>query len=88
MMEEIMKKLFFDEFKTMDSSIQNVLYKGLKFCFVLCLIATFSLSIYLTVHNPYSFYFGINIFSSTLFFSVFFVICSIFVDTMKVHKND
>lgn len=83
-----MKKLFFDEFKTMDSSIQNVLQVGLKFCFILCLIATFSLSIYLTVHNPYSFYFGINIFSSALFFSVFFVICSIFVDTMKVHKND
>ena len=82
-----MKKLFLNEFKTMDSSIQKVLQSGLKFCFILCLIATLSLTIYLTVHNPYSFYFGINIFSSALFFSVFFVICSIFVDTIRVHKT-
>ncbi len=82
-----MKKLFLNEFKAMDSSIQNVLQSGLKFCFVLCLIATFSLTIYLTVHNPYSFYFGINILSSALFFSVFFVICSVFVDTIRGHKE-
>lgn len=83
-----MKKLFFNELKIMDHSIKNVLYAGLKFCFILCLIATFSLTIYLTVHNPYSFYFGINIFSSSLFFSVFFIICSIFVNTIKVHKKE
>ena len=83
-----MKNLFYNEFKTMESSILAVLYGGLKFCFVLCLIATFSLAIYLTVHNPYSFYFGINIFSASLFFSVFFVICSILVDTINMHKKN
>lgn len=83
-----MKKLFFNEIKSMDNSIQNVLHIGLKSCFVMCLIATFSLTIYLTVHNPYSFYFGINILSSSLFFSVFFIICSIFVDTINIQKKN
>ncbi len=52
-----MKKLIFNEFKLMDKNIQKVLYVGLKFSFILCLLATFSLTIYLTVHNPYSFIF-------------------------------
>ena len=78
-----MKNILLNEFKNMDHSIQNFLFGGLKFNFILCLIATFSLTIYLTVHNPYSFYFGINIFSSSLFFSVFFIICAIFIDTVK-----
>ncbi len=82
-----MKKLLYNELKTMDSKIQHILFFGLKSCFIICLIATLALVLFLTVHNPYAFYFGIKIISSSFFFIVFFIICSIFTNTINSHIN-
>ena len=76
-------KSIISNLKHIDSSINRVCNNGLKFCFVLSLIATFILSTYLSIHNPNLFYIGISILKSALFFMVFFIICTIATDTIK-----
>ena len=76
-------KLILNKFKKMDSSILKVKNNGLKFCFMLLLISTFVLSIYLNVHNPALFLVGVSLFKSSLFFIVFFIICALAIDTIK-----
>ena len=80
-------KSIISNLKHIDSSINRVCNNGLKFCFVLSLIATFILSIYLSIHNPNLFYIGISILKSALFFMVFFIICTIATDTIKKDSN-
>ena len=79
-------KLIISKLKNIDSSIIRVCDGGLKFCFVLSLIATLILSTYLSIHNPALFYFGFSILKSALFFMAFFIICTIAIDTIK--KSD
>ena len=76
-------KLLISNFKKINSSILKVLYNGLKFCFVLALFATFILSLYHSIHNIDLFVLGISLLKSSLFFTVFFIICSIAIDTIK-----
>ena len=69
--------------KKINSSIQKVLYNGLKFCLVLALMSTFVLSLYHSILNLDLFYIGISLLKSSLFFAVFFVISAIAIDTIK-----
>ena len=76
-------KLVINNFKKMDASLLKVKNNGLKFCFVLLLVATFILSLYLNVHNPALFLIGVSLFKSSLFFIVFFIICALAINTIK-----
>lgn len=76
-------KLIIQKFKNIDTNIFRVCISGLKFCFVLMLISVFILSLYNSLHNPHIFYIGISLLKSTLFFSVFFIICALAIDTIK-----
>ena len=76
-------KLVINNFKKMDTSILKVKNNGLKFCFVLLLVATFILSLCLNVHNPTLFLIGVSLFKSSLFFIAFFIICALAIDTIK-----
>ena len=75
-------KIMFSKFKEINNSILQVAFSGLKFCLVLALIATFSLSLYHSIHNLDLFILGISLLKSALFFAVFFVICDIAIDTI------
>ncbi len=75
-------KIIFSKFKEINNSILQVAFSGLKFCLVLALIATFSLSLYHSIHNLDLFILGISLLKSALFFAVFFVICAIAIDTI------
>mgnify|MGYP006947708228 CR=1 FL=1 len=81
---EVCMKLILNKFKKMDSSILKVKNNGLKFCFMLLLISTFVLSIYLNVHNPALFLVGVSLFKSSLFFIVFFIIKNLFIRQLPV----
>lgn len=76
-------KLVISRMKKINSSIQKVLYNGLKFCLVLILISTFFLSLYHTILNLDLFYIGISLLKSSLFYAVFFIISAIAIDTIK-----
>ena len=76
-------KLVISRMKKINSSIQKVLYNGLKFCLDLILISTFLLSLYHTILNLDLFYIGISLLKSSLFYAVFFVISAIAIDTIK-----
>lgn len=80
-------KLFITTYKKLDSSISKVCNNGLKFCFLLSLIATLVLCVYLSIHNPILFYMGLSLIKSALFFMVFFIICAIAIDTIKKDFN-
>ena len=76
-------KLIISNFKRINSSILKVLYGGLKFCFILALFAAFILSLYHSIHNIDLFIIGISLLKSSLFFTVFFIICTFSIDTIK-----
>ena len=80
-------KIMFSKLKEINNSILKVAVNGLKFCLILALIATFILSLYHSIHNLDLFILGISLLKSTLFYSVFFVICAIAVDTIKKELN-
>ena len=76
-------KIIFNEFKNIDSSILKVKNTGMKICFILLLLSTFILSLYISIHNPILFLIGLSLFKSSLFFIVFFIICAYSIDIIK-----
>ncbi len=76
-------KLVISKFKEINKSILNVLFCGLKFCLILALLATFILTLYHSVHNLDLFILGLSLLKSSLFFTAFFIICAIAIDTIK-----
>ncbi len=76
-------KLLIVKFKNMDKQVHKLYLNGLKFCLVLMLLSIFILTLYLSVHNPYIFYIGISLVKTSLFYTVFFIICALAIDTIK-----
>ena len=76
-------KVVLDNLKKINTSILNFMYSGLKFCLILSLFSAFILSLYLSVHNLHLFILGFSLLKSSLFFTVFFIISAIAIDTIK-----
>jgi len=57
-----------------NKSIIKIMKHGIRFSFILMLIATYILYIYKSINNFEIFYIGISIFKSSLFFLVSFII--------------
>lgn len=76
-------KLIINKLKNIDSSILKVKNIGIRICFILLLISTFILSLYISIHNPLLFLIGLSLFKSSLFFIVFFIICAYSMDIIK-----
>ena len=76
-------KLIITKFKGINKSILNVLFKGLRFCLILSLLATFILTLYHSIHNLDLFIIGFSLLKSALFFTAFFIICALAMDTIK-----
>ena len=80
-------KLLFLNFKKIDSSIVKVCLIGLKFCFIITLVSALLLAVYISLPNLILFNIGISLLKSSLFFAVFFVICTIAIDTIKKEEK-
>ena len=72
-----MKKVL-NEFKNIDQKVLHIMKLCLKFSFILLLLSTAILFIYSVVYSsPALFYTGISVFTSSLYFIVISLICSL-----------
>ncbi len=79
-----MFKKILDNFKNLDKLTYKIMNYGLKFCFAICLIATFILFTYgWAFPSPFVYYIGINLFKVSLIFSIEFIICAFVMDGIK-----
>ena len=77
-----MKKVLIN-FKNFDKSVSRLVRSGIHFSFIFCLLATLYLALYHSSHILNSFYIGISLLQSSLFFMVAFIIYGIVFDKMK-----
>lgn len=79
-----MFKKIIDNYKTLDSLTCKIMKNGLKFCFLLSILATLILLIYKALFaSPYIYYIGINLFRLSIIFGIEFIICAFVVDSLK-----
>ena len=79
-----MFKKIFDDYKNFEKITYKILNNGLKFCFIICLISVSILLTYsLSIHSPFIYYIGINLFKLSLIFAIEFVICGFVADGIK-----
>ena len=70
-------------FKNLDDKILKIMKYGLKFCFLILLASVAILFTYLVfVHSIFIYQIGLLIFEIALYFSVFFIISALAVDTI------
>lgn len=70
-----MKQLLM-EFQNIDHTIINLMKSGVKFSFLIMIIATITLLTYDFIYaSPSVYYIGISLFKTSLFFMVGFIIC-------------
>ncbi len=78
-----MKKIF-NEFKNIDKNIVSIMKACIKFSFTLLIISTIILFTYSTIYSvPTLFYTGISIFTSSLYFIVISLVCSLSFNKLK-----
>ncbi len=70
--QEIIKNI-----KKLDKKIVTIIINGLKVSLIFCLIASFILVTYNTIGEPNTYYIGISLLKSGLFFIVAFIIYGI-----------
>ncbi len=63
--------------KNVDKKIIKVMKNGIKISFIICIIASFILSVYNINNNPSIYYIGISIFKSGLFYIATIIMCGI-----------
>ena len=84
---DFMIKLFINSYKELDNKILNIMKKGFKFSFAICMISVLLLLTYLFINaNIYIYQIGIMLFQLALFYGISFIICGIVVDGIK--KNN
>ncbi len=78
-----MKQLLL-EFKNIDCSILKLMKLGIKFSFLISIISIIILFTYDFIYtSPSTYYIGISLFKSSLFFMVGFVICGFAFSKIK-----
>lgn len=78
-----MKKIF-NEFKNIDKNISSIMKTCINFSFTLLIISTIILFTYSNIYSvPTLFYIGISIFTSSLYFIVISLICSLSFNKLK-----
>ena len=82
MLKKILKNIFCS-FKNLEKITYKIMKNGLKFCFSLCLIATFVLSIYNTTYSLNTYYIGMALFKFSIYLMIEFIVCGFVVDNIK-----
>ena len=79
-----MIKNIINSYKNLDSLAYKIMKNGLKFCFLLSILAALILLVYKDLFaSPYMYYIGINLFRLSIVFSSEFIICAFVVDSLK-----
>ena len=82
-----MKQLLM-EFKNMDAKIVSIIKAGVKFSFGISIIASLILLTYDFLYTvPITYYIGISLFKTSLFFICFFIICGFSFNKIKLDLN-
>ncbi len=82
-----MKQLLI-EFKNMDAKIVSIIKAGVKFSFGISIIASLILLTYDFLYTvPITYYIGISLFKTSLFFISFFIICGLSFNKIKLDLN-
>lgn len=76
--QEIIKNV-----KNIDKKILTIVKNGLKWSFILCLIASLILVIYTKIGEPNAFYIGIALFKSSLYYIVGCIIFGFYFNRIK-----
>ena len=76
--KEVVKNL-----QNIDTKIIKIVKIGVKISFILCLISSFVLITYNLNSNPLTFYIGISLFESSLFYIITFIICGYAFNKIK-----
>ena len=75
-----------NNFKNINKDILNIMKHGLKFSFLICIIAATILCTYLfSYHSNFMFLLGFYTFKIGLIIAVEFIICGMAVDAIKSH---
>lgn len=78
-----MKKIL-NEFRNIDKNIVIIMKSCIKFSFILLIISTVILFTYSTICQiPTLFYIGISVFTSSLYFIVISIVCSLSFNKIK-----
>ncbi len=76
-----------NKIKNLDEKTKKIMEKGYAFCFLLCILASFTLFTYEVLYcNPVLFYIGISLFRTSLMFACTFFMCAIGFDTIKKER--
>ncbi len=81
-----MFKLIINSFQNLDKTTYIIMKIGLKFCFVLCIIASFILHFYNTTSSLNTYYIGLALLKLSFYFIIEFIICGFLVDNIKKEK--
>lgn len=73
-----------NSFKNIDSINLKIIKKGLKISFLIMLFALLILVCYITSSKSlFTYYIGISLFKTSLYFGIEFIICGIVIDSIK-----
>ncbi|MBR3002419.1 MAG: hypothetical protein IKF38_02490 [Clostridia bacterium] len=79
-----MLKNIFNILKNLENITYKIMKKGLKFCFILCIISCIFLLTYNFVFtSPDVYYIGLALLKLSIYFTVDFIVCGIVVDNIK-----
>ncbi len=79
-----MIKKIIESYKNFEKITYKVMTNGLKFCFILSLIATSILLTYnFSFPSPFIYYIGISLFKLSLIFGIEFIICGFTIEGIK-----
>ena len=70
-------KSLFDVFKVVNEKVIHIMKRGIAFSSLLCILATFILSLYCVNAVPSAFYIGISLLKSSMFFVTMFLVCGV-----------
>lgn len=79
-----MIKKILETYKSFEKITYKIMGNGLKFCFIICLISVFTLSVYhFNFTDPFIYYIGISLFKLSLIFGIEFIICGFVAEGIK-----
>ncbi len=70
-------------FINLDKKTIKIMKTGLKISFIICLIAIYILSFYLSLHTVFIYQFGILLLKESFHIAIQFIICGIIIDKIK-----
>lgn len=70
--------------KKVDADTYQIIKKGLKFSFVLCILSAILLFAYTGIFiSPYVYYIGLSLFKLSCYLGLEFIVCGLVMDTIK-----